>query len=71
MDKVLLAFGAVLFSLVFVFGFAFLMAYPLMWCYNGVFPYLFGLPVMNFWHSFCLYMFVGILGLRNTSSSDK
>lgn len=48
---------------------AFLMAFPVMWCYNGVFPSLFGLPVMEYSHAVSLYIFVGLFTIKAETSN--
>jgi len=40
--------------IVFAFGLSILMAYPLMWCWNYVMPFMFGLSKITFWQMFCL-----------------
>jgi hypothetical protein len=57
-------------SFVLVFVASFLMAYPLMWAWNYVIPFVFGLPKINVIHSFCLMIVSSIL-LKSTISNKS
>jgi len=45
-----------------------IMAFPTMWLWNYVMPYLFGLKEINFWMALCINLLSGILFRSNTSS---
>lgn len=47
-----------------------LLAFPVMWCWNYVMPYLFGLPILNWGRAWCLTFLCGIL-LKSSYSSDS
>ena len=44
-----------------IFGWALLVAFPLMWIWNKVLIMLFNLPPINYLQSFLLYIFCSIL----------
>jgi hypothetical protein len=48
--KVFIAAGVVIFAAIL----ALLFAFPLMWCWNYVMPYLFQLPELNWGRAWCL-----------------
>lgn len=50
--------GKVLFWL---FGFAFILAFPVMWCWNYVIPPITNLPEINYLQAFVLYVLCGFL----------
>jgi len=48
-------------TILFTAAFSFLWAFPLMWAWNYTIPYIFGLPVVGYWHMFCLYIILSSL----------
>lgn len=57
--------------------FGVVMAFPVMWCWNALIPYLFGLPTLTWFRAWCLYLLCAFLfktfgGLVNENGiSDK
>ena len=49
---------------------AFLIALPVMWCWNYVMPDLFGLIEINFWQALVLSMLTSMLFKSTTTSKD-
>jgi hypothetical protein len=43
-------------------------AWPLMWLWNWLMPYLFGLPVINFWKALGISLLASMIFPHNTSS---
>lgn len=51
-------------------GLGLLIAFPVMWTWNAVMPYLFGWPVLTWGKAWCLYFLCATLfGLGNAKSS--
>lgn len=44
-----------------LFGFAFILAFPVMWCWNYVIPPITNLPEINYLQAFVLYILSGLL----------
>lgn len=42
------------YGIILTFIISLISSYPVMFAWNYVIPYLFGLPTLNFWRSFCL-----------------
>lgn len=42
----------------------------LMWTWNYVMPYLFSLPILTYWQSFCLYFVAGYLSHVRKINTD-
>jgi hypothetical protein len=59
--------GALAFGL---FGFGFILAFPVMWCWDYVMPSLFGLPEITYLQSFVLYFMCGLL-FKQTKTIEK
>ncbi len=38
-----------------------LLAFPLKWCWNGVMPYLFGLPTLTWGKAWCLWFMARLI----------
>jgi len=62
--------GAIVGFILLIVVVAFLMALPVMWCWNYVMPDLFGLAELDFWHALVLSLLSGML-FKNSSSSSK
>lgn len=48
-----------------------LLAFPLKWCWNGVMPYLFGLPTLTWGKAWCLWFVARMCFGRNTVTSTS
>lgn len=48
-----------------------LMAYPTMWAWNYVMPYLFGFKTLNFWQAFCVNYLAGSLIKSTLTNTNK
>lgn len=59
--------GAIAFWL---FGFAFILAFPVMWCWDYVMPRLFGLPEITYFEAAALYILCGLL-FKSTKTVEK
>lgn len=59
--------GIVLFWL---FGFAFIFAFPVMWCWNYVIPAISNLPRIDYWQAFAIYVLCGFL-FKQTRTVEK
>ncbi len=57
----ILGFCAIIVAIVIVLGLGLLLTFPLMWAWNYTMPYLFNLPIINFWRMFSLYFVLSIL----------
>lgn len=54
--------------IVFVVVISLLEALPLMWLWNWLMPYLFGLPVINFWKALGISLLTSLMFSHNTGS---
>ena len=59
--------GAVAFWL---FGFAFILAFPVMWCWDYIMPRLFGVSEITYFEAFALYVLCGLL-FKQTKTIEK
>lgn len=75
MKAVLIAIGALTGIIIGAFFLiilgALLLSFPVMWCWNYIIPYMFGLPVITYWQAFCLYVLAGLLIKGSSSSSSS
>jgi hypothetical protein len=62
------SFEIIYWLIVFVVVISLLEALPLMWLWNWLMPYLFGLPVINFWKALGISLLASLILPRNTSS---
>ena len=68
---VILAMPAILIGAFFMsFALGLLLAWPLMWAWNHVMPFMFNLHVLTYWQSFSLLL-VSQLLIKNHSASSK
>lgn len=56
--------------IVLAVGIGLVCALPVMWCWNGFMPAVFGLPAITFWQAFALTTLCSIL-FSNGSGSSK
>ena len=56
-------------AIVMAAGIGLLLAFPVMWTWNAVMPYLFGLPVITWGKAWCLYFLTGVLFRSKVSTS--
>lgn len=67
--KIVLGLAAV--AAIIMLG-AVLFAFPIMWLWNYVIPYLFhGVPELDFWHAWALGALCGMLFKSSSSSSSS
>lgn len=67
--KIVLGLAAV--AAIIILG-AVLFAFPIMWLWNYVVPYLFhGIPELDFWHAWALGTLCGMLFKGSSSSSSS
>lgn len=67
---VLAVFGTIVGVILLVAGLSLLMAYPTMWAWNYVMPYLFGFKTLSFWQAFCVNYLAGTL-IRSTQTNNN
>lgn len=48
-----------------------LLAYPTMWAWNYVMPYLFGFKTLTFWQAFCVNYLAGSLIKSSQTNNNK
>lgn len=71
MDKFLKLVGYIVLGFLAVLGFALLMSYPLMWCWNYAVVPIFHLQQIGVLQAFCLHMVCGSLFKSSISASQK
>lgn len=67
---VLAGIGLVVGVIVVAAGVGLLMAFPIMWCWNYVIPYLFALPTLTWGKAWCLGFLANVL-VRSTLTTTK
>jgi len=67
MEVVLVIIGAI----VLICGISILLAFPVMWCWNFVMPYLFGLKVLTWGKAWCLLFLSGMFFKSYNRNSNK
>jgi hypothetical protein len=53
-----------------LFGSAFILALPVMWCWDFIMPKLFALREITYWEAFALYILCGLL-FKSTKTIEK
>lgn len=71
MEKFVAVLFGVILGLFLIVGFSLVMAFPTMWCWNYVMPYLFGLKVITFWHALSLNILAGMLIKSSHTNNSK
>lgn len=54
----------------FLFGFALILAFPVMWCWNYVIPVITDLPRINYMQALTLYLLCGFL-FKQTKTIER
>ena len=70
MDKIISVVGIGIMGLFIILLIAFVLAFPLMICWNYAMPHVFGLPTISFLHSLCLMVVSGSL-IKSSLSASK
>lgn len=71
MDGFFNGIGIFIFGTIIMAVFDLLWAFPVMWAWNYVMPYLFGLPELNWLMSFCLLFILTSLWKVTTVGYEK
>lgn len=53
-----------------LFGLAFILAFPVMWCWDYAISGIFNLPEITYWQAFALYILCGLL-FKSTKTIEK
>ena len=53
--------GKLVVGMIGIAGVSLLFALPVMWCWNALIPYMFGLPVITWGKAWCLQFLCGML----------
>lgn len=70
MEKVLFAVVGVVGVIGIVVVVSLIFSFPVMWCWNYVMPYLFGLKIITWGHAWCLSFLSGTL-IKSTLNCKK
>lgn len=68
---VLAIIGGVVGIFILIGVLALLMAYPTMWAWNYVMPYLFGLKTLSFWQAFSINFLANMLFKSSNTNNCK
>lgn len=69
METIVKVVGAVVLVVIGIAGLSLLLSLPLMWTWNYVMPYLFGLKTISFLQSWCLSFVAGTLLKSNVTQT--
>jgi hypothetical protein len=68
MEKLIVAVGTMVLFVILALVFGILLAFPLMWLWNYVMPYLFGLREIDLWHAWAINVLTAFLFKSSHSS---
>lgn len=63
--------GVIVLVIAAIIAISLLMAFPFMWCWNFVMPYLFGFKVISWGQAWCIMFMANLLFKPSFSSSNK